>query len=67
MLFMSCACHAFASVLCCLVVTSLERADFLALFCDVYLCFVTFPCGTLGQVWYMILSIPDLCRLSYLN
>ena len=40
--------------------------------------FVTFPlvswarCGTwlyrfliLGQVWYLIVSIPDLCRLSY--
>ena len=27
--------------------------------------FVTFPCGILGQVWYLIVSIPDLCRLSY--
>ena len=27
--------------------------------------FVTFPCGTLGQVWYLIVLIPDLCRLSY--
>ena len=27
--------------------------------------FVTFPCGILGQVWYMIVLIPDLCRLSY--
>ena len=26
--------------------------------------FVTFPCGILGQVWYMIVSIPDLCRIS---
>ena len=25
--------------------------------------FVTFPCGTLGQVWHLIVSIPDLCRL----
>ena len=23
--------------------------------------FVTFPCGILGQVWNLILSIPDLC------
>ena len=22
--------------------------------------FVTFPCGILGQVWYLIASIPDL-------
>ena len=27
--------------------------------------FVTFPCGILGQSWYLIYSIPDLCRLSY--
>ena len=26
--------------------------------------FVTFPCGNLGQVWYLIVLIPDLCRLS---
>ena len=26
---------------------------------------VTFPCGILGQVWYLIVSIPDLCHLSY--
>ena len=28
---------------------------------------VTFPCGILGQVWYLIVSIPDLCRFHYLN
>ena len=27
--------------------------------------FVTFPCGIPGQVWYLIVLIPDLCRLSY--
>ena len=26
--------------------------------------FVTFPCGILGQVWYLIVLIPDLCHLS---
>ena len=26
--------------------------------------FVTFPCSVLGQVWHLIVSIPDLCRLS---
>ena len=25
--------------------------------------FVTFPCGTLGQVWYLIVSFPDLCHI----
>ena len=29
--------------------------------------FVTFPYGILGQVWYLIVSIPDLCHLSYIN
>ena len=26
--------------------------------------FVTFPFGILGQVWYLIVLIPDLCPLS---
>ena len=55
----------FASVHCRLVVTCWERADLLALVCDVYCVFVTFPYGIQGQVWYLIVSIPDLCRLSY--
>ena len=29
--------------------------------------FVTFQCSILGQVWYLIESIPDLCRLSYFH
>ena len=33
--------------------------------CDVYCVFVTYPCGVLGQVWCLIVSIPDLCLLSY--
>ena len=49
---------------CCLVVTCWERADLLALVGDVYCTFVTFPCGILGQVWYLIVSFPDICRLS---
>ena len=65
MLFMSCVCHALASVHCCLVVTCLERADHLAPVCDVYCDFVTFPFGILGKVWYLIVSIPDLCCLTY--
>ena len=27
---------------------------------------VTFGCGFLSQVWYLIVSIPDLCCLSHL-
>ena len=29
-------------------------ADLLAIVCDVYCDFVTFPFGVLGQVWYLI-------------
>ena len=28
--------------------------------------FVTFPLVILGQVWYLIVSIPDLCTLTFL-
>ena len=34
-LLMSCVCNAFAFVYCCLMVTCWERADLLALVCDV--------------------------------
>ena len=27
--------------------------------------FGTFPCGILGQVWYLNVSIPDRCHLFY--
>ena len=63
--FVSCVSCAFASVHCCLLVTCWERADLLALVGDVYCNFVIFPCGILCQVWYLIVSFPDLCRLSY--
>ena len=56
-----------ASVYMCLVVTCWERADLLALVCVVYSEFVTFPIGILGQVWYLIVSIPDLCTLTYFD
>ena len=49
----------------CFVVTCWERADLLALVRGVFCEFVTFPCGVLGQVWYLIVSIPDLCLLTY--
>ena len=42
-----------------------RRADLLALVCDVYCDFVTFPFGILGQVWNLIVLIPGPCCLSY--
>ena len=65
MFYVSCVTHAFVSVQCCLVVTCWERADLLAVVGDVYCIFVTFSCGILGQVWYLI-SLSDLCRLFLL-
>ena len=52
-------------MLLCLFIATLERADLLALVGDVYCIFATFSCGILGQVWYSIVSFPDLCRLPY--
>ena len=63
--YVSSVSHAFASVHCCLVITCWERADRLALVGDVCCVFVTFPCGILGQVWYLIVLFPHLCHLSY--
>ena len=28
--------------------------------------FVTLPCGILGQMWYLIVSIPNLCHPFFL-
>ena len=65
-------CLSFAMPLCtsvyvCLVVTCWERADLLALVCGVRLWVCHFPIGILGQVWYLIVSIPDLCTHTYFN
>ena len=49
-----------------LVITYWERADLFALLCVVHSCvFVTFPNCVPGQVWYWIVSIPDLCLPLY--
>ena len=47
-----------ASVYMCFGVTCWERADLVCGVCH-------FPIGILGQVWYLIVSIPDLCTLTY--
>ena len=54
-----------AFVCVCFVVTCWERADLLALVCGVWLWVCHFPIGIPGQVWYLIVSIPDLCTLTY--
>ena len=59
-------CCGHLSVYMCLVVTCWERADLLALVCGVLLWVCYFPIGILGQVRYLIVSIPDFCTLTYL-
>ena len=69
LLFMIRVCYAVFAVHCSLVGICWERANLLALFCVMFSCvFVTFPCGVLSQVWYLIASIPDLCSfLTFLT
>ena len=61
-------CHVFLSVHCSLVVTCWEMVKLLALLCVMFSCvFVTFPCGVLSQMKYLIVSIPDLYPLTYFD
>ena len=55
----------YAAVYMCFAVTWCERADLLALVCGVELQVCYFPISILGQVWYLIVLIPDLCTLTY--
>ena len=48
-------------------IAALWTPALLALVGDVYCIFVSFPFGILGQVWYLIVTFPDLCLLSYFN
>ena len=63
---LSCVCYVFVRI--CLyvfAVTCWERTDLLALVCGVLLRVCHSPIGILGQVWYLIVLIPDLCTLTY--
>ena len=68
--FVDCFCYlCYVSVmLSCLFIAALwspacEIANLLALLCVMFYCvFVTLPCGVL---WYLIVSISDLCLLTY--
>ena len=62
--FMFCVFHAVLSVRYSLVATCWERAGLLALLYVMFSCvIVTFPCVVLGQIWYLIVSIPDISLL----
>ena len=63
-----CVCYAVLSVPCSLVVTCWTRADLLALLYVIFSCvYVTFPYVVLGQVWYLIVSIPDTVKTLYMD
>ena len=62
-----CPCAFVCVCLYVLVVTCWERDDLFALVCGVYLWVCHFPICILGQLWYLIVSIPDLCTLSYFS
>ena len=64
-IFHVCLCYAAVSVLCSLVITYWEgRTSWL--FCVIFsYVLVTFPYGVPGKVWYLIVSIPNLCPLPY--
>ena len=62
-LLMSCDCHAFVSLAALWSPAGKGLTSWLLFV--MLLWFVTFPCGILGQVWYWIVSNPDLCCLSY--
>ena len=59
-LMSSCVCHAFASVHCCLVSPAGKGLISWLSFVMFNCVFITFPCGILCKVWYLIVSIPDL-------
>ena len=53
-------------ILSCLFLAALSPPVLLSLVCVIFSCaFVTFPYGVLDQVWYFIVSIPDLCLLYF--
>ena len=66
MLFMSCVFHAFVCVFIAALWPPAGKGLTSWLLFVIFICvFVTFPYGILDQVWYLIVLIPDLCRLFY--
>ena len=64
---MSCVCHAFRLLIATLWSPAWKGLTSGLSFVVFNWVFVTFPCGILGQVWYLIVTILDLCQLSYIE
>ena len=61
-------CYDVLYPICSVAVTSWERTDILVQLCVIFSCvFVTFLYGVSGQVWYLIVLLPDLYLLLYFN
>ena len=65
MLFMFCVCQALRQFIAALWSLSGKGLTYWLSFVMFDCVFVTFPCGILGQVRYLIVSIPVLCCFSY--
>ena len=67
MLFLYCVCHAPRLFIAALWSSAgkglISWLSFVVLNCVI----VTFPFGILGHVWYLIVSIPNLCPHSYFH
>ena len=62
-----CLCNIVVSLHCLCLAALRSPADLLALLVVMFYCVLsTFPYGVLVQVWYLIVSVPDLCLLPYL-
>ena len=72
LLFMYHVCLYYCVLLSCLFLAAFDhllgKGWFLGfVMCYVSMFFVTFPYGVSGQVWYMIVPIPDLCPFPYFD
>ena len=67
MLFMSCVCHAFVSVFAAVWSPAGKGLTSWLLFVMFNCVFITFPCGILGQVCFLLVLFRDLCCLSYFD
>ena len=65
MFFLSCVCLCVRLFICALWSPAGIGLTSWLLFVVSYCEFRHFPIGILGQVWYLIVSIPDLCTLTY--
>ena len=67
MLFLYCVCHAFLLLIAALWSPAGKGLTSCLSFLVLHCVFVTFLFGILGQVWYLLVLITDLCRLSYFH